>query len=314
MTIYQEYAEKATQFLSLTGYTRQEFDALLPHFSECFYDRMETYLVEGKLRGKRKYGDYQNSLLPTIEDKLFFILTSIKTNNLQSGQGALFGISQPKANMWLHCLQPALNQALEHLNALPARHLEDVDFGNAKGLLYYQDGTERPIQRPSDCEKQKTFYSGKKKQHTVKNNVLSNASGEVIFLSDTVEGKRHDKKLADETIYALPEGIILTQDTGFQGFDLEGVTIMQPKKKPRGGELSDMEKHINGWIASIRIRVEHAIGGVKRYRIVKEKIRNWKKGFKDSIIETCCGLHNFRLRFRSWNYDAIQLHLFARYW
>jgi hypothetical protein len=75
-----------------------------------------------------------------------------------------------------------------------------------------------------------------------------------------------------------------------------------------------MEKHINQWIASIRIQVEHAIGGVKRYRIVKDKIRNWKEGFKDSIIETCCALHNFRLRFRPWSYPTIQLHLFARYW
>lgn len=89
---------------------------------------------------------------------------------------------------------------------------------------------------------------------------------------------------------------------------------MQPKKKPKGKELTDMEKHVNQWISSIRIRVEHAINGVKRYRIVKDRIRNWKKGFKDSVIETCCGLHNFRLKFRPWNYDTIQLHLFARYW
>ncbi len=143
---------------------------------------------------------------------------------------------------------------------------------------------------------------------------MSKTSGEKLLLSDTVEGKRKNKNLADETIDKLPKGIILAQDTGFQGFNLEGITIMQPKKKPRGGELSDMEKHINKWISSIRIRVEHAIGGVKRYRMVKEKIRNWKKGFKDSIIETCCGLHNFRLRFRSWNYEPIQLHLFAHYW
>lgn len=314
MTTYQKYAEKPTQFLSLTGYTREEFDALLPHFDECFYDWMETYRVDGKLRGNRRYVDYHNSPLVTIEDKLFFILTYLKTNNLQLVQGVLFGISQPKANMWIHCLHPVLNLALEHLNALPARYMEDVNFENGQGILYFQDGTERPIQRPSDYEKQKTFYSGKKKQHTIKNNTLSNVLCEIMFLSDTVEGKRHDKKLADETIYDLPKGSLLIQDTGFQGFNLDDITIIQSKKKPKGQELSDMEKHINQWIASIRIRVEHAIGGVKRYRIVKDKIRNWKKGVKDSIIETCCGLHNFRLRFRSWSYPPIQLHLFAQYW
>ena len=162
MTTYQQYADKPALFLSLTGYNREEFDALLPYFSECFYDRMETYRVDGRLRGNRKYVDYHNSPLFTIEDKLFFILTFAKTNNLQSVQGALFGISQPKANIWIHCLHPALNLALEHLGALPARHIEDVNFENGKGILYFQDGTERPIQRPTDYEEQKLFYSGKK--------------------------------------------------------------------------------------------------------------------------------------------------------
>ena len=103
----------------------------------------------------------------------------------------------------------------------------------------------------------------------------------------------------------------LAQDTGFQGFSPDNVSILQPKKKPRGQELSDMQKNINQWLSSIRIRVEHAIGGVKRYRIVKDKIRNWKADFKDSVFETCCGLHNFRLQFRPWSYPPIQLHLFA---
>jgi len=133
----------------------------------------------------------------------------------------------------------------------------------------------------------------------------------VIFLTDTVEGKKHDKKLADETDYSLPDSSKLAQDTGFQGFNLENVAILQPKKKPKGGELSDLEKNINQWHSSLRIRVEHAIGGVKRYRIVKDKIRNWKAGFKDSVMVTCCGLHNFRLNYRRWHYGPIQLHLFV---
>lgn len=164
---YHDCAENPTQFLSLTGYTRQEFDALVPHFSECYYDWMDTYRVDGKHRGNRGYVDYKNSPLPSIEDKLFFILVYVKTNNLQSVQGALFGISQPKANMWIHCLHPALNQTLERLDVLPARHIEDVDFEHGDATIYFQDGTERPIQRPSDSEKQKLYYSGKK------NNTLS---------------------------------------------------------------------------------------------------------------------------------------------
>ena len=60
----------------------------------------------------------------------------------------------------------------------------------------------------------------------------------------------------------------------------------------------------NREISSIRIRVEHAIRGIKRYRIVKDKLRNSKKGFSDLVMETCCGLHNFRLNFRPWSYHT----------
>jgi hypothetical protein len=117
-----------------------------------------------------------------------------------------------------------------------------------------------------------------------------------------VEGKEHDESLAELAGYTLPRGSHLYQDMGFQGFMLDGITIIQPKKKPRGGELTQPEKAHNRLISSIRIRIEHAIGGVKRYRMVKDKMRLLKDGMRDTIMETCCGLHNFRLLYRPWNY------------
>ena len=124
----------------------------------------------------------------------------------------------------------------------------------------------------------------------------------MCFLSATYEGKANDKSLADLEGYTLPQGSCLYQDMGFQGFTLNGITIVQPKKTPRGGELTLPEKAANRAISSIRIRIEHAIGGVKRYRIVKDKIRLLKDGLRDTIMETCCGLHNFRLQYRRWHY------------
>ena len=124
----------------------------------------------------------------------------------------------------------------------------------------------------------------------------------MCFLSHTYEGKASDKSIAELTGYTLPPGSYLYQDKGLQGFFLSGITIVQPKKTPRGGELTPPEKATNRQISSIRIRIEHAIGGVKRYRIVKDKLRLLKDGIRDSIMETCCGLHNFRLQYRPWNY------------
>jgi hypothetical protein len=110
----------------------------------------------------------------------------------------------------------------------------------------------------------------------------------MCFLSGTCEGKAHDKSLADLAGYSLPYESCLYQDMGFQGFTLEGITIVQPKKKPP--------------ISSIRIRIEHAIVGAKRYRIVKDKLHLLKDGIRDTIMEICYGLHNFRLWYRLWNY------------
>jgi hypothetical protein len=121
------------------------------------------------------------------------------------------------------------------------------------------------------------------------------------FLSYTAEGNASDKSLAEEAGYTLPPGSCLYQDQGFQGFCRQDVTIVQPTKKPPGGELTPPEKAMNRHISSIRIRIEHVIGGVKRDRIVKDKIRLLKDRVRDTIMETCGGLHNFRLQYRPWH-------------
>jgi hypothetical protein len=126
----------------------------------------------------------------------------------------------------------------------------------------------------------------------------------VCFLSHTSEGNASDKSLAVFAGYTLPPGSSLDQDQGFQGFSLQDVTIVQPKKTPRGGELTPPEKATNRRISSIRIRIEHAIGGVKRDRIVKDNIRLLKDGIRVAVMETCCGLHNFRLQYRPWHYAS----------
>ena len=126
----------------------------------------------------------------------------------------------------------------------------------------------------------------------------------MCFLSATYEGKANAKSLADLEGDRLPPGSCFYQDMGFQGFVLAGVTIVQPKKKPPGGELTPPETATNRRISSIRIRIEHVIGGVKRYRIVKDTIRLLKDGLRDAVMETCCGLHNFRLQYRPWHYAS----------
>jgi hypothetical protein len=138
-----------------------------------------------------------------------------------------------------------------------------------------------------------------KKAHTVKNNIIAHAeSREVCYLSRTYPGKRHDKRICDEEAYTFPRLSSLLKDTGFQGYEPEAVITYQPKKKPRGGELTDTERFINSIIASARFSVENIICEVKRCRILKDSFRNHKPGFDDSVMEIACGLHNLRIRHR----------------
>jgi hypothetical protein len=187
----------------------------------------------------------------------------------------------------------------QHLPERDTQNLAEV-LAECETLEFIIDGTERRRQRPKDNEQQKTYYSGKKRTHTYKNNAIVHPdSRRVCYLSRTVEGKKHDKRICDEENYTFPLNSVLFQDTGFQGFAPTGVIVLQPKKKPKGRELTVEEKWINKIISSVRIIVENIIAGIKRCRIVKDIFRNSKSQFADLVMEVACGLHNFRVACRS---------------
>lgn len=138
-----------------------------------------------------------------------------------------------------------------------------------------------------------------KKKHCVKNNLITSPQHEVLYLSETYEGSVHDITIVKEEYWQFPENIMVYQDTGFQGHAPNNVLVMQPLKKPKGKELTKEQKNNNKQISSIRVIVEHTIGKIKIFRIVKDTIRNWKYGFKDLIMEICCGLNNFKVSLRT---------------
>lgn len=295
---YDELKNKPRILRSLTSLTVKEFEALLVSFSSAWESFVNsTFQRKGR---QRAYGGGRKPTLSQLEDKLLFILVYFRQYPTQEVQGFLFGMSQAQANEWVHRLTGVLNSALGAEQHLPEREparLEAV-LSACPSLEFMIDGTERPINRPKDKADRKTYYSGKKKAHTVKNNVISKRGGGILFLSDTYEGKKHDKKIADEEGYAFPSGSTLWQDSGFQGYAPLGVTVKQPKKKPRKAELSDAEKGENRDISSVRVEIEHQIGGIKRCQIVVQKFRNWVEHYIDDVMETACGLHNFRLSHR----------------
>jgi hypothetical protein len=114
---------RPTEFLDLTSLTLEEFQQLVPPFEAAFQAHMAAWRLDGKPRTARRFAVYQNCPLPTPEDRLFFILTYLKIYSLQVVQGRLFGMSQSKANQWIHVLLPALLATLRTLGDAPTRSL-----------------------------------------------------------------------------------------------------------------------------------------------------------------------------------------------
>ena len=90
------------------------------------------------------------------------------------------------------------------------------------------------------------------------------------------------------------------QDLGFLAFTLPHVEILMPTKKPRGQALTLAQHLTNQTLHQRRLRIEHVHSSVKRCRIVKDRIRLWKQGVRDLVMELCCALHNFRVRLTPW--------------
>ena len=120
---YTDVQDRPTEFLDLTSLTLDEFRQLVRPFEAAFQAHMATWRLDGKPRTAHQFAVYKNCPLPTPENRLFFILTYLKTYSLQVVQGRLFGMRQSKANQWIHVLLPALLAALRTLGDAPARSL-----------------------------------------------------------------------------------------------------------------------------------------------------------------------------------------------
>ena len=189
MLEYERLKKDRRRLLALTGVTRKEFEALHEAFRTAY---AAVYLgdktADGRVR-KRQGGGGCKGQLRTTEQKLLLSLVPQKTSPLQALLGEVFGLSQSRANRWIHRLLPILKQALDALGVLPIR--EPRDFARQErrhqeaGALII-DGTERRRQRPKTPAKQALHYRGKRKTQSDKNVVVVNAKTKRVgYLSQT---------------------------------------------------------------------------------------------------------------------------------
>ncbi|MCP4372186.1 MAG: transposase [Deltaproteobacteria bacterium] len=244
-----------------------------------------------------------------MENKLFFILYYLKNYPTFDVLGYKFDLDRSKACTNVHKLTPILQTALRELGVLPKRKFSSANemaeaFKNVEDLFI--DATERLHFRHKDYEKQKENYSGKQKGHTVKNTVIADACKTVLFLGYTVSGSMHDYGLLKNEFPQAEnwfENFNLWIDLGYLGIqsDYESISINIPDKKPRKSKsnpfpcLTKEQKEKNKNISKVRVVVENAIGGMKRFNILTTKFRNKITGFVDDVAILAAGLWNLKL-------------------
>jgi len=120
---FSDVQARPTQFLHLTSLTPDAFDQLIAPFEDAFQAHMAPWRRDGKPRTARRFAVYKNSPLPTPHERLFYLLTYLKTYSLQGVQGRGLGRGQSQAKQWIHVVLPALQVALCSLGDSPARSL-----------------------------------------------------------------------------------------------------------------------------------------------------------------------------------------------
>ena len=158
---YDKVRKTPSQLLSLSGFTEVEFEAFVPCFENHWKEYYSHYTLSGKPRQRISY-NRKTSKIPLTKDKLLFILSYLKNNPLQEYHGATYDMTQPQCNRWVHLLSEILLKTLKTLGELPDRNHLRVKYLTEQCSDLLLDGTERPIERPQESDRQKSCYSGKK--------------------------------------------------------------------------------------------------------------------------------------------------------
>jgi hypothetical protein len=255
---------------SLVGLTPEALGQLLLTVLPEIEQRRQKQQAD-KPKRKRKIGGGRKRLLKPYQE-ILLTLMYLRHNVAFSVVGLIFGVSADVAENTFHEIVAVLR------DLCPANRYEAEKRWTKKEPSWKPDDLDKiiidsfetPIPRPSEKEKQKKFYSGKKKDHTIKTQVATDGKGEIQDIDPGHRGPMADKRLYEassvETTYpsVKKEG-----DLAYLG--LPGVAV--PHKKPRKGELTGEQKASNQAFSSGRVHVEHGIRRIKAFRILRDEYR-----------------------------------------
>lgn len=269
---YAKISKKPTIFNRLFGLSIEQFNRILanitPEWQKCVVDQY-----------KRPGRSYKCDLA----DMLLILLLYYRSYITQIFVGFLFGIDDSRVCRIIQKLEPIL---AKEMAVTKTKHLSQEEV---ESLIY--DATEQSIERPQ--KNQKSYYSGKKKRHTIKSEIGITKKGRIISVSKPRPGSMHDFTLRKHEPPIPPDSRVYV-DLGYQGIDQLHQHSEFPYKKTKTKPLTIEEKEYNRALSHFRVTVEHIIGDIKTFRILSERYRNKRKryGIKFNIIAGIVNLKN----------------------
>jgi hypothetical protein len=275
----------------LLGINLEQLDKLVAQ-AELIYNHQLTISETQKKRIIKRGGGRKIKVCTRAQ----IILTLIYLRHSVTFQllGIQFGISESTAHYIFHRWLPII------IEVLPASLLEQVKKSESDTefileilaqLQLIVDSCEQVRERPSDYQSQKKFYSGKKKTHTMKNQVivLPN-SKDIVDVVAGEPGPKSDINIFRECKNKFEPNQKFSGDKAYQGEP----QITTPQKKPKGVNLTLAEQENNKQLSKTRVKVEHIIRLVKTFKVAGERFRLDCQNY-EQVILAICGLVRLRI-------------------
>ena len=287
-------------FKSFTGLTVREFDGIYDNEIAKRHGRHEIRrLSKRKGRRERSIGAGRHFKLD-VKNRFLMLLVYYRLYITYTLAGFLFDLDQSSVCRDIQKIEPLVRKCVPipqkmHKIAKRLRTPEEVEQ-HFPGFIAFVDCSEQQIPRPKNKERRKMYYSGKKKRHTIKNQLMVNNPGLIIHKLNHKKGKRHDYNIYKKNDPTTPRQVVNVFDLGYLGVekDFPGQISSLPNRKKRSQkDLSQEEKEHNQYDSRKRIVIEHIICRMKRYRIMSDIFRNKLRKY-NRISDIVSGLVNYR--------------------
>lgn len=297
MMNYKKLSKKPKRFFRFTGLTEDMFNSLDREIKPLWIEA-ETKRLSRSNR-KRAIGAGRRYKLSSLEDKLLLLLIFYKIYPTYELLGYLFNIDQSNVHRLIRKLEPIISKKVK-LPRLPKKQISTLEelqqiYPELAELII--DATEQQIPRPKNKRRRKSYYSGRKKKHTLKTQiVVTKDTGKIVNVSKTVSGHTHDYELFKKTNQP-PSLSILYLDKGYQGIqkDYPQLTTVLPIKGNRWHPLSIKDRRINIKRNRIRVKVEHSINRCKRFKLLSFTYRQHSIETYNARFKIIAGLVNLSL-------------------